>query len=277
MGGLFEGVWGERMRIAAFVIAIFLGLFLLFQAIASAMQLRYIGAGVMPANTITVSGYGESFNVPDIATFTFSVVSEKSTVAAAQDEATKKVNEITKYLKDSGVEEKDIKTSNYSVYPQYDYQNQVCPAPREGVVFPCQPGRQILRGYEVRQSTTVKVRDTAKAGDLLTGVGGKGATEVSGLNFTFDDPEKGQTEARDMAIANAKEKAEVLARSLGVSLVRVVSFNESGYPGPIPYYAKDTALQMGMGGAANERAVAPTISTGENQVTSNVSVTYEIR
>src|SRR3989338_6595446 len=123
--------------------------------------LRYIGAGVQPANTINVSGCGEAFGAADIATFNFSVVSEKSTVAAAQTDATNKINAITKYLKDSGIAEKDIQTTDYSVNPQYDYINQACTGGY------CPGGRQGLRGYEVRQTTTIKVRQLTQAGDLL--------------------------------------------------------------------------------------------------------------
>src|SRR3989344_4111193 len=242
--------------------------FLAVLTLGQIQGLRYIGAGVQPANTIKVSGYGEAFGAADIATFNFSVVSEKSTVAAAQTDATNKINAITKYLKDAGIEEKDIQTTDYSVNPQYEYNQIVC------VSYPCPGGKQLLKGYQVRQTTTIKVRDLAKAGELLTGVGGKGATEVSGLNFTFDDPNKLQNDARGKAISDAKTKADQLAKQLGVSLVRVVSFNENGggYPTPM-YYAKDTAV--GMGGA--EPARAPEISVGQNKVTSNVSVTYEIR
>src|SRR3989338_1403520 len=212
-----------------------LTVFIALQSLSAFMGLRYIGAGVQPTNIITVSGYGEAFGAADIATFSFSVVAEKSTVAAAQGEATNKINAITKYLKDAGVAEKDIQTTDYSVNPQYDYVSQACSGGY------CPGGRQVLRGYQVRQSTTVKVRDTAKAGDLLTGAGGKGATDVSGLNFTFDDPNKLQNDARGKAIADAKAKADALAKQLGVTLVRVVSFNENGggYPTPM-YYAKDT-------------------------------------
>lgn len=228
--------------------------------------LRYIGAGVMPANTISVSGYGEAFAAADIATFSFSVVSLKPTVVAAQEDATAKANATTKYLTDAGVDKKDIQTSTYSVNPQYDYIQGVC---TNGY---CPSGKQVLKGYEVRQTTTVKVRDTAKAGDLLAGVGTKGATEVSGLQFTFDDPNKLQNESRTKAIADAKTKANELAKELGVSLVRVVSFNENGStPGPI-YYAKDMAM-----GSVGAPQAAPEISVGENKVTSNVQITYEIR
>lgn len=271
MNPLFDGVWGGRIRWGVFLVVILLALFLLVQVVAGFKGLRYIGAGGSASNVISVSGYGESFAIPDIATFDFSVVSEKPTVAAAQADATAKINTITKALKVAGVEEKDIKTSNYSVYPQYDYISNVCISGQ-----PCRPGEQKLRGYEVRQTTTVKVRDTAKAGDLLTDVGDKGATEVSGLNFTFDDPDAVQKEARDEAIADATEKAEELADALGVRLVRVVSFNENGdggYP-PMPYYSKAMALE-----AANDSGErgGPEISVGENKVTSNVSITYEIR
>jgi len=273
MGGtLFEGTTGERLRKVVFVAVGALALFLVIEVLSGLMGLRYIGTGVAATNTITVSGEGEVVAVPDIATFTFAVVSLKTTVADAQTDATAKANAAMAYLKDAGVDEKDIQTSDYSIVPQYDYQQGVCPAigAPEGVSY-CPPGRQVLRGYEVRQTTTVKVRDTAKAGELLAGVGSKGATEVSGLNFTFDNPTEVEQESRRKAIDDAKDKASVLAKQLGVSLVRVVSFSENGggYPSPMYY---------GMGGAvAQDAKVAPEISVGQNKLTTVVSVTYEIR
>lgn len=242
--------------------------FLAVLTLGQLQGLRYIGAGVVAANTISVSGYGEAFGAADIATFTFSAVSEKSTVAAAQADATAKVNAITNYLTGAGVDKKDIQTTDYAVNPQYDYVTQVCSSGGY-----CPGGKQVLRGYQVRQSTTVKVRDTAKAGEFLTGVGTKGATEVSGLNFIFDDPNKLQDDARGKAIADAKTKADALAKQLGVTLIRVVSFNENsgGYPTPM-YYAKDMAVS-----AQGSAPVAPEISIGQNKVSSNVSVTYEIK
>lgn len=270
MEGLpFEGSSGERLRIAVLVAVIFLGLFLAVQTLAGVMNIRYIGAGVQATNTINISGYGEAFGAPDIATFSFTVSSEKSTVAAAQADATAKINAATAYLKGAGIADKDIRTSDYSINPQYNYTTEVC-----AVGVPCRGGTQTLRGYQVRQTTSVKVRDTAKAGDLLAGVGSKGATEVSGLSFTFDDPNKLQNDARANAIADAKQKADLLAKQLGVHLIRVVSYNDSGNY-PQPYYGKDMAV--GMGSAGTAAVSAPEISIGENKVTSNVNITYEIR
>jgi len=258
MKELFESGVGKWVLIT-------LTVFITLQSLSALMSLRYIGAGVQPTNVISVSGYGEAFGAANIATFSFSVVSEKSTVASAQTDATNKINAITKYIKDAGVAEKDIQTTDYSVYPQYEYNQIVC------VSYPCPSGRQVLKGYQVRQTTTIKVRDLAKAGELLTGVGGKGAIEMSGLQFTFDDPNKLQNDARGKAISDAKTKADQLAKQLGVSLVRVVSFNENGggYPGPM--YTK----AVGMGGDAVQSA--PEISVGQNKVSSSVSITYEIR
>lgn len=270
MDALFEGTTGSRVRMATLAVLVLLGVFLAVEVAGNVMNWRYIGAGVTATNTINVSGYGEAFGAPDIATFDFTVSSEKSTVALAQADATAKINAVTAYLKKSGVDDKDIRTSDYSINPEYDYTTVACVA---GV--PCTGGKQTLRGYQVSQTTTVKARDTSKAGDLLTGVGQNGATQVSSLAFTFDDPNKLQNDARSSAITDAKQKADLLASQLGVSLVRVVSYSDSGNY-PQPYYAKDMAYSTGAG-VANEAATPPSISIGQNKVTSNVNITYEIR
>ncbi len=270
MNGMFDGTVGERLRKAFLTMVLLLSALVAVVLVAQIQSFRYIGSGVEPTNTISVSGYGEAFAVADIATFSFTVSSKKSTVAAAQEDATAKINAVTKYLTDGGIDKKDIQTTDYSVNPQYDYVQGIC---TNGY---CPGGKQVLSGYEVRQTTSVKVRDTSKAGDLLTGVGEKGATEVSGLQFTFDDPNKMQDDARGKAINDAKNKADELAKQLGVRLVRVVSFNENGGGYPTPMYARDVAYSSA--GVANEsKTVAPDIAVGQNKVTSNVSVTYEIR
>ncbi|MBI2612932.1 SIMPL domain-containing protein [Candidatus Kaiserbacteria bacterium] len=247
----------------------FLALFLLVLTVSALKEFRFIGSGVTATNTITVSGEGEVFAVPDLATFSVTIQEEAKEVKDAQDVATKKSNDIYAYLKGEGVEEKDIKTADYSVYPQYDYlQASSC---RDGY---CPPGRQELRGFQVSQTLTVKVRDTEKAGDLLSGVGSLGASSVSGLSFTIDDQDALDAEARGKAIDDARSKAAELAKQLNVSLVRVVGFSENGYYPPMPY-------AYGMGGdvamARESKAIGPEIPVGENKIVSNVSVTYEIR
>ncbi len=217
-------------------------------------------------DVITVSGKGEIIATPDIATFSFGVTEESSDVAGAQKKATEKINTILGYLKDQGVEDKDIKTSSYNIYPRYDYQ---------GASYYV-PGKQVLAAYVVSQNIVIKVRDLDKAGTLLSGIGEYGATDVSGLTFSIDEQDAVVREARDKAITDAREQAEILAKSLGVSLGKITSFYESSPYQPYPsYYAKDAAY--GMGGEAMVQNSAPELPSGENKITSTVTITYEIR
>lgn len=260
----------EWMRSAGTVALGLLALFLLAATLYAFQSMRFIGSGVSVSNTITVSGEGEVFAVPDIATFSVSIQERADTVDDAQETATEKANAIIAYLEEQGVDEKDIRTADYSAYPIYEYETAVC---RDGY---CPPGRQVLDGYEVSQTLTVKARDTDKAGTLLSGVGSLGATQVSGLSFTIDDEDALNIEARGMAIDDARAKAAELAKQLNVRLVRVVGFSEDGYYPPMPY-------AYGMGGdavmarEASTGKAAPEIPTGENKIISNVTITYEIR
>lgn len=266
MAHVFEGEQGTQFRMAALGVLILLGLFLAAKTVAEVWELAYIGAGVMPANVISVTGEGDVVSVPDIAEFTFSIVERSASVPDAQAEASTKSNEVIAYLKGAGVEEKNIKTIGYSVYPQYEWYQAAC-APAS-----CPPGRQVLTGYEVRETVTVKVTDTAKAGELLSGVGEYGATEVSGLAFTTEDADALRDEARGKAIDDAKQKADALAKQLGVRLIRVVGFNESNDGYPVPYYGEAYGR-----GATLDAKVAPEIPMGENKIVSNVTIMYEIR
>jgi len=257
---------------------IMLGVFLLFMTLAQIKGLSYIGSGVPPTNTIAVSGEGDVFAVPDTATFSFSVDETAADVATAQSKATSEANAVIDYLKAQGIADTDIQTTDYSINPQYSYQQSVCPQPAvyngasAGSAVYCPPGKQTLTGYEVSQSVTVKVHDTSKAGTLLSGVGSKGATDVSGLSLTVSNEDALQVQARGKAIDDARAKAQALAKQLGVTLVRIVGYSEGGGGQPV-YYPKAMALDSASGAAAP----APDIPTGQNKITSDVTVTYEIR
>ncbi|HVT75131.1 MAG TPA: SIMPL domain-containing protein [Candidatus Paceibacterota bacterium] len=254
----------KQFKTLAYALLALLVAFTAVKVVSEIKAMRYIG-GAPTTNVITVSGTGEIIATPDIATFNFAVEKEGASVPEAQKKATDGMNAILAYLEKAGVDDKDIKTESYNIYPRYDY---IQTSMYGG-------GKQVLAAYVVSQNITVKVRDLDKAGELLSGIGEYGATNVSGLNFSIDDHIKVERQARDAAIADAREQAELLAKSLGVKIVRLVNFSENNYGYPTPmYYAKDAA--MGMGGVANQSS-APSIPTGENKITSNVSVTYEIR
>ncbi len=245
------------------MVLIILFVFLLAQSLNAFKAWRTVDVAF---NSISITGTGEAVSVPDIATFSFSVSADAKTVSDAQSSVTTKTDAILASLKDLGVAEKDIKTTDYSVYPKYVYSQGVC------TNMMCPPSRQIPDGYTVNQSVLVKVRKTADAGKALAIAGEKGATNVSGLNFTTDDKDKNQNEARANAIADAKAKAEILAKSLGVRIVRVVGYTDN-FGGPVPMYGGGYAGISMM----KDSASAPTIPVGENKTTANVTVTYEIR
>jgi uncharacterized protein YggE len=249
--------------------ALVLGLGAIYLAVLAWNDLRYPPRSHdVATNTISVMGEGEAFAKPDIAHFTFSVTETAVTVADAQKKATDRMNKAIKYLKDAGVADKDIKTTAYNIYPKYEYQGAPC--------LPefCPSRNPKIVGYETSQSVEVKVRALEKAGDLLTGVGQLGVQNISGLTFSVDLEDSVKTSARNEAIANAKKKAEELASKLGVRLVRIVTFYESGNS---PYYYATKDSTMGMGGASIQAAPAVPVPSGENKYTSQVTVTYEIR
>jgi uncharacterized protein len=255
------------------LVAGFLAIVILFFVAKTINEFResaYIGKDVPVNNVISVSGKGEAVDIPDLVIFSYTVTEEGATVAAAQKKATDKTNKALAFLKESGIEDKDVKTIGYNVQPQYDYTQGIC------TQYSCPPGKQILRGYQVTQSIEVKVHDITKAGEILSGIGALGVQNVSGLTFTFDDEDKLKNEARNEAITDAKAKAEILAKQLNVKLVRIISFNESAdYP---MYYERAMSSDTyGKGGVANIAAPAPSVPAGENKVISNVNITYEIR
>lgn len=245
-------------------------IFTVLLAVATLNSLSNMGngghRGDKVPNTITVSGTGEAVAIPDVATFSFSVTQKAKTVVEAQTGATKKINDALKAVRDAGVADKDIQTTSYNINPHYEYiSGGVCSANY------CPPGKSVMTGYDVSQSIQVKVRDLSKAGSIFASIGSLEVENVNGLNFSVDDPDMVKNEARDKAIANAKEKAKLLAKQLGVRLVRVNSFSENNdsYPRPM-MYSFDSA-SVGKGGA-----VSPEIPAGESKFTNNVTIVYEI-
>jgi uncharacterized protein YggE len=240
----------------------FLSLFLLISTIA---KWDSLSDNNMAFNTINVAGTGEVIVIPDVAVFSFTVTETSETVDTAQSLATSKINKALDALKAAGVEEKDLKTESYNIYPEYKWNQGIC------YMGSCPDGREELVGYTVSQTTQVKVRDTKKAGEMLTLVGANGISNVSGLQFTLDDADSAKEEARSKAIADARVKAKKLAKDLGVDLGDVVSYYEDG-PGGYPMY--DDAMYMSA--KMESASMAPQLPAGENTVISNVTVTFEI-
>jgi len=252
------------VRVAAVGVMVILSIFLLAQTISTATHFGRAD-GVPATDTITVSGTGKASLAPDVAEVTFTVQNTEAKVADAQAATTKQVNAAIAFVKEQGIAEKDIKTLSYNVYPQYDYTRcvagQMCP-----------PSTPKISGYQVSETVQVRVHNLDLTGSLLQGLGSLEVQNISGPNFTLDNPNAGQDAARANAIDDAKTKAQVLARQLGVRLVKIVNFSESTGAYPVMYSAMAKDSAAGMGGA-----VAPQLPTGENEYNSSVSITYEIR
>lgn len=267
------GEYTTKVSRSLAVLFAILSIFIVVKGVQAIKEYKFIGSGTTATNTISVSGEGEAFAVPDIAQVTFTVSKDAETMEGAQKTVTDITKKAIAYLKDQGIAEKDIRTENYNAYPRYEWQKSTIMC----MAYPCpQPeGKNVLIGYSATQTISVKVRDTEKAGTLVTGIGALGVSDITGPNFMVDDDGAVQSEARAKAIDAAKEKAEQLARQLGVKLVRIVSFSENGNNPYYPMYAKDMAY--GMGSAISATPEAAPLPTGENKYTSNVSITYEIR
>lgn len=216
-----------------------------------------IGRAEAPISAITVEGMGKVTAAPTTGTITVGLTTQGADVAKAQAENTEKMNKIVAAVKELGVADADIQTTNYSINPQYSYREGAAPR---------------ITGYTVDQTATVKVRDLTKANAILAKAGELGANRVSGPDFSIEDREALKAQARAKAITQAREKMAVLARDLGVKPVRILSFSESegGTPPPI-FYGRDVAL--GIGG---EEAPLPKIEAGSLDVSVNVSITFEI-
>jgi uncharacterized protein len=228
-------------------------------------QAKYMGRGI---STISVQGTSDRSVTPDVATFTFSVMAEDVDANAAQQKSATSMQSITDYLKAQGVAPEDIKTVYYNLYPRYEYTGSEC-----NEWGYCSPGGQRVVGYTADESISVKIHDITKAAELIAGVGSNGATNISGLSFTIDDPDALKEEIRAEAIADAREKADRLAESLGVRLGKLSYFYEEQ---PYPPY------NYGYGGMMMEKSAdasmsAPSIAPGQNEITSTVTLTYEIK
>jgi len=212
----------------------------------------------------SVSASGKSVGIPDIAEFTFSVITQGGKdVGAIQKENSEKMNKAIAFLKVQKIDSKDIKTQNYSLDPRYQYcsyaAGKTCPPPE-------------IVGYNLTQTVDVKIRDFSKISDILSGVVTSGANSVSQLSFKVDDSTALESQARTEAIQKAIQKAEAIAKAGGFRLGRLLSIDE-GSSGYAPAYKYDNA--MGLGGGAE--SAPPVVEPGSQDVSVSVTLRYEIK
>lgn len=225
-----------------------------------------------PTRNFSVSGEGKVIAIPDIAEFSFSIITDGDTnLLEIQKESTEKINKTIDFVKANGVNSKDIKTQRYSVEPRYQYFN--CGIRPSGLSGGACPPPEIV-GYSIRNTISVKVRDFDNISILLAGIIENGANSVSSLNFTIDDRNALENEAREEAIKEARKKAKSIARAGNFKLGKIISINEGFYP-KYDYRIQTASFEAGFEDSAI--APSPSIEPGSEDIVITVNIVYEIK
>lgn len=200
---------------------------------------------------ITVTGEGTVQAVPDIATLTLGVTTQGDTAAAALGANNTALATVLDRLKSSGVETRDIQTSNLSINPNWSNYDSSAP--------------QKITGYTAANMVTVTVRDLAKLGGVLDAAVTDGANTMNGLTFGLADPKPAMDEARKRAVSDAMDRARLLTGAAGVRLGKVVSISENGgYQPPMPVFR------------AEMKSDAVPVAQGELGISASVTLIFDI-
>lgn len=203
------------------------------------------------SSELSVVGEGKVEVAPDTAFVDAGItVNNVPSVEAAQKAIDEINNRVIVTLKNLNIKEEDIKTSNYSIYPNYSYEKE----------------ESKITGYNGNASVTIKVKQIKQVSTILIEVTKAGANQVNGARFTIDDPDKFREEARNKAIENAKEQAKKLAKALGIKLGKIVNIVES-----VPSFPAGLYAEKAVGGGRS----APVIEPGTQTITSTVTLYFE--
>lgn len=213
-------------------------------------------------NTVSVAGEGKSLTAPDTLSINIQISELGKTTKDAQDKANAKITKIKEVLKEFNIPKQNIQTTNVNVYTEYDRSNNT---------------RKLL-GYRSQQDLNIKVQGewfAEKGGDIMNKISEIGEINVNNINFIVDDKSKAMEDAREKAFNDAKAKAEQLAKLGGLSLGKptMITEQEIQYSYDRPMYAKEMAMDAGMGNAMNEAALSP----GQLELTARVNIVYELK
>jgi uncharacterized protein YggE len=211
--------------------------------------------------SVTVTGQGKVTYKPDIALVTLGVQIDK--IAKPEDtlnQLNTKVASIIKAVKTLGIADENIQTQNYSLYPQYDYKDNI----------------SVVSGYNANQQLVIKIinydKNPGKLNAVIAAASKAGANQVNNLSFDASNMNDLKQQARVLAIADAKSKSTTLASTAGVRLEDIIGWDENVIsPVPAAYY------DYGKGGAGVAQTVSPSISAGDNEVLIEIGVTYNIK
>ena len=207
-----------------------------------------------------VTGEGKVTVTPDIAKITFGIQENGASLKQVQDSVNKKSKVLTDALKKLGIADNDIKTVSYNVYPQYDFTNP----------------NQKINGYQVSTNYEVTIKNFDVINDAIVTATASGANTVGQINFELNDATQKQKlqDARDLAVKDAKDKAEGLARSAGITLGKIINVSEN-QNNPV---VRQFALPVTGGGVDLQKSVTPPqVQPGQTEIDVTISLSYEVR
>jgi uncharacterized protein YggE len=220
----------------------------------AAAQEPQVSVPAVQGTLLSVSAEGKTEGRPDMATINLGVTTEGQTAQAALAENARRMTALTQALRRAGVAERDIQTSNVSVYPQQQYVEGESPR---------------ITGYQANNSVTAKVRRIDNTGRVIDAAVAAGGNTVNGVSFSYQDPDAQLDAARGNAIAEARRRADLYASALNMRVHRIVAVQEGGgYSPPVP---------MSMARMEMAQDASTPIAPGEIETRVSVSVTFELR
>ena len=212
-------------------------------------------------NILSTSGTTTVTAEPDTAIFTLAVETENKILNSAMEENTAKSTKVVAEIKKLLGKDDSIKTSGFNVSPVYNYDSKL--------------RKSILKGYKVTNSVTVKTKKTDKVGNFIDRAVSLGANRVQSLNFTVEDKDKYSDILLTQASKEAKQKALITAKALGVC-IKGVKRVSTGYSSNIIQPQYNRAYAMTDSAGALKEAAPPPIEEGEVTLQSTVSVDFII-
>ena len=267
----------ESVKTAFFVVLITFVLLYVFTKVLGPIPFAVNSITTTKTDMFTVSGEGEVSAIPETAHIQAGVTKTALTVVDAKNQVNSITNAILAELKTMGIEEKSIKTTNFSIYPNYSD----TPLPQqepvvesrlmaEPVILPKPIDTNNSKGYVVSQNIEIKVTPIEKANQVVDLLTNRGANVLGGIQFVLADEvrEKLEQKAREEAIKKAKTKANTIAHSAGIRLGRIINVQESGFGFNPSYMRADDLSQKEVDQYTNLQA-------GENTVRMTVTLFYE--
>lgn len=242
----------ENWRLPIWIASILGCILIIFVVLLSVNQFQLIRGD---SQLLSVSATAKAESIPDIAILTVGVVSEGLTAQVVKDQSSNQMNQVISFIKQAGIIDKDIKTSQFYLSPKYNYNNQ----------------QQTVVGYQANQTITIKVRDIERSSQQLNmivdGAVMHGANQIQGIDFSFADNESLVKNARKQAIDKAIANAQQIAKDAGLKLGRIVNVITATSGNPEPMFRTNIALA---------KSTSPQIELGSQEVFATVTVIFKV-